>query len=358
MQSAIPSLEWIWGKSWIIELFVVVILLLSINLFLKRIFLRSKRRGELSESDWRFHLDYAAITPARVLLWILLIAFGIDVFAREFQLAGFSYIAPLRNAAIIFSLAWFLLRWKRVLHRVALARPLHDAKGHPRVDPFTVEMASKIFTIFVIFITLLIVMSIFGLNIAPLIAFGGIGAASLGIAGKDVIANFFSGFMLYLTRPFTIGDQIELQQRKLLGHVEEIGWYFTSIRDSQKKPIYIPNAVFSTEPLMNLSRMTHRRMEEFISVRYEDLEKVPKMLEEIRALIQKHPEVDLQLPICVFLEKFGDSALQIEIKVYFLCTRYEEFMQVKQDLLGDIYRLIQNAGVPVPYPTMQVRLQQ
>jgi MscS family membrane protein len=329
-----------------------------VNILLKKFIVRAKKKGETKESDWRFHFDYAVIAPARVLLWILLLAFGADLLVREFRLQGFSYVAPLRNAAIIFCLSWFLLRWKRVFHLVAMARPDPQIKGKLRMDPFTVEMISKLFTIMVIFMTILIVMSIFGLNIAPLITFGGIGAATLGIAGRDVIANFFGGFMIYLTRPFMIGDDIELPQKKLTGKVEEIGWYFTSIRDGHKKPLYIPNAVFSTEPLLNLSRMTHRRMEESIGVRYEDLDKIPKILEEIKNLMVRHPDVDNQQSKSIFLEKFGDVAIFIEVKVYITCTRYEEFMEVKQGLLSDIYRIIQNAGAEMPFPTLQVRLQE
>jgi len=344
-------LEWVVERPWIVELFVVVFLLLFVNILLKKIIVRSKT------NDWRFHFDYAVIAPGRVVLWILLIAFGADLLGREFKLQGVSYVAPLRNAAIIFCLSWFLLRWKRVFHREAMARPGPHVRGKLHMDPFTVEMLSKLFTITVIFMTMLIVMSIFGLNIAPLITFGGIGAATLGIAGRDVIANFFGGFMIYLTRPFMIGDDIELPQKKLTGKVEEIGWYFTSIRDAQKKALYIPNAVFSTEPLLNLSRMTHRRMEESIGVRYEDLDKIPKILEEIRALVTQHPDVDNQLLQSIFLERLGDTAIQIEVKVYITCTRYEEFMEVKQGLLSEIYRIIQNAGAEIPYPTMQIRVQ-
>lgn len=350
-------LEWTMGRTWLIELLIVLCLLFVIQVFLKKILLRSKHRKELKEGDWRYHLDYAAITPARVLLWILLGAFIFDLAVREFKLTGFGYAATLRNAAIIFCLAWFLLRWKRVFHRVVIARTYAQAKGRMWMDPFTVEMVSKLFTILVIFITLLIVMSIFGLNIAPLVAFGGIGAATLGIAGKDVIANFFGGFMIYLTRPFLIGDHIELQQRHINGHVEEIGWYFTSIRDMHKKPLYIPNAVFSTEPLTNLSRMTHRRIEESIGIRYADLDKIPPIIEEAREMLERHTAVDHNQPIHLFLEKFGDTAILLEIKAYISRTRYEEFMGAKQEILSEIYRIIQKQGAEIACPTMEVRMQ-
>ena len=81
-------------------------------------------------------------------------------------------------------------------------------------------------------------------HIAPLLAFGSIGAASLGFAGKDVIANFCSGLMLHITRPFVIGDEIMLPEKNLEGNIEEIGWFKTSIRDKEKRAVYLPNNFF------------------------------------------------------------------------------------------------------------------
>lgn len=349
--------EWFIDHPWMIELTVAILLLFFLNVVLKRILSRSKKMAKLEESDWRFHLDYAAVTPARVLLWILLIAFFVDLMTREFKVVGsFSYVGPLRNAAIIFCLAWFLLRWKKVFHKLIINRSDRTGKGRLSIDPFTAEIIGKIFTVLVIFITLLIVMQIFGLNIFPLVAFGGIGAATLGFAGKDAISNFFGGFMIYLTRPFMVGDLIDLPERKISGHIEEIGWYLTSVRDLQKKPVYIPNSVFSTEPLINQSRMTHRRIDESIAVRYDDFAKIGAIIEEIGTLFEHNSSIDHHQSIYIFLDRYGESAIHIEIKAYVLCTRYEDFMEVKQKIMMEIYKIIERAGAQTPYPTLQVKV--
>jgi len=347
------SFKWL-DRPWIIELGLVIVLLLCIHLVLKKVILRGKK----IEGDWRFHLDYAVAVPMGVLLWILFIAFGIDLMVREFKLMGFAYVIPLRNAAIIVCLAWFFLRWKKVFYQVMVKKIDRPGGERLRLDSFTMEMTSKLLTIVILFMTVLIVMSIFGFNIAPLVTFGGVGAAILGISGKDVIANFFGGFMIYLTRPFRIGDRIDLPGKKLGGVVEEIGWYFTSVRDDQKKPFYVPNAVFSVEPVINLSRITHRRIEESIGVRYEDVDRVPGIVQSIRTLFEEHTGIDHALPVHVFMEAFGQTAIQIEIKVYLSSTRYEEFMEMRTELMRKIYEIIQESGAQIPYPTMAVKLEQ
>ncbi len=349
--------QWLFvDHSWVIEISVALLLLLFLNVVLKRFLGRSKQMEHLKENDWRYHLEYAAVIPARVLLWLLLGTFLLDLGARELNFCGLSYyVGALRNAGIIACLAWFLLRWKKVFRHLVLTRSEQE-KRQLALDPFTWEIIGRLFTIMVLFFAGLIIMQLFGLNVVPLVTFGGIGAAILGIAGKDAISNFFGGLMIYLSRPFMVNDLIELPQRKLIGFIEEIGWYFTSIRDLEKRPLYIPNSVFSTELVVNLSRITHRRIEEFIAIRYDDLKVLPKIIEEVRALFEHNVSIDPHQSIHVFLKNLGEFSVQIEIRAYVLSTRYEDFMEVRQAVLMEICKIIETNGAVIPYPTTQVLL--
>lgn len=336
-------LEWIYNHAWAIEVGIVLILLLVLNFSLKKIL----RRGE---GEWRAHLDYAALAPARVLLWIVLVSFLIDLVVREVGLEGsFTYIPPLRSAGVILCLAWFLLRWKKVFHKTFKKKA---------VDPISLEMIGRLFTIAVIFITTVVVMSLFGLDVAPLITFGGIGAAAIGFASKDVIANFFGGMMLSITRPFNVGDLIELPEKKIEGHIEEIGWYFTSLRDLEKKPVYLPNSMFSTEPLINQSRLSHRLIEETYAICYEDLDKISQFVPEIKAYLDRHPKIDAELPIAVNLKEFSDVSIKIEVSAYTMVTDWLEFLPLKQKILLELYRLIEESGAKMASPMLNVFLKQ
>jgi MscS family membrane protein len=346
---------WILEHFWVAEVVIVLAGLLFLNFLLKKLIFRSKAIAHFKENDWRSHLDYAALAPARALLWLLLAFFLIELIDREAGLGGlFSFAAPLRNAGIVLSLSWFLLRWRKVFHNAIASR---RSKGKLTFDPVSLEIIGKIFTIAVVFVSLLIILQIFGLDIVPLMTFGGIGVAAMGIASKDVIANFFGGLMIYVTRPFTAGDLIELPQKKIIGHVEEIGWYLTSVRDQQKKPIYIPNSIFSTELLINLSRRTHRRIEEVIQIRSDDVKKVFPIIEKIRTFFEHHSEIDHNQTVHVFFKAFGSYSLDIEVEAYTLSTRYEEFMEIKQKILLEIYDIVVKSGADMPYPTSYVILE-
>lgn len=137
------------------------------------------------------------------------------------------------------------------LFNLALRRGLSRLRA---VDRGVVYILGRLLTTVVVVITGLLVLRVLGVDTVPLLAFGGIGAAAAGIAGKDVIANLFGGLMLYITRPFIPGDTILLVEKNLEGTVEEIGWYLTSVRDENQRQILIPNALFSTFPVINTSR--------------------------------------------------------------------------------------------------------
>jgi len=342
-QETLPNWHyWLLEHAWIVEAGFILVLLFLFNFLLKRALVRSKQKAQIKENDWRVHLDSSVIFPLKALLWVLTGSFIFYLTAQELKLADtLGFIVPLRNVAIVFFLTWFLIRWKKVFHNAMAASRI---RGRPTFDPVSLEIIGKLFTLSVLFVALLVILGLFGLNIVPLVTFGGIGAAALGFASREVIANFFGGLMLYATRPFTANDLIEIPAKNIIGYVEEIGWYLTVVRDLKKKPIYIPNAVFSSEILLNFSRITHRCIEETVRIRYGDADKASKIIDEIRCLFEAHPDIDSHQPIQIYLLSFGPFSLEIGIKAYTLSTRYDDFMEIKQTLLLQVHQIIENAG--------------
>lgn len=347
MEILTDSYEWILNHIWVAEIALLLLLLTGLNFVLKKALIHSRDKAQ--KNDWQFHLDLALLSPARALLWVIVLAFTIDLLVRNFELKGiFLYVPHLRNTGIVVCFTWFLLRWKTDVYKAMRTRNL---KGKVSFDLTSLEILDKVFTIAVLFLTFLILLSLFHIDILPLVTFGGIGAAALGFASKDVIANFFGGLMLYISRPFSVNDLIELPQKKLTGYIEQIGWYFTSIRDLDKNLIYVPNFFFPTEPVVNLSRMTHRKLDEIITVRHSDVEKIPSLIEAITHALKKNSHIDQYLRTDVHLLKIAHHGLEIEIKAYVSDTRYEEFMQIRQKILLEICHLIEKAGAQKPLLT-------
>ena len=96
------------------------------------------------------------------------------------------------------------------------------------------DAITKLLQMFVIITATLVVLQTLGVSVSGVLALGGIGGLAIGFAAKDLLANFFGGLMLYLDRPFAVGDWIRSPDREIEGDVEQIGWRLTRIRTFDK----------------------------------------------------------------------------------------------------------------------------
>lgn len=323
---------------------IATFLLTAINYGLKYSLKLLRQRLIAKHPSWKANLDQIIFLPLHFTLWVIGIAYVLEILGYRFNL----WVTPatltnFRNALLIACLAWIMLKWKREIEKTLIDRG---------IDTQTVYIIGKIGTLIILILSGMIILQILGLDIMPLVAFGGIGAAAVGFASKDVIANFCSGLMLYLTRPFTLGEWISMPNCGVEGIVEQIGWYLTTVRDKEKRPNYLPNSIFSQQLVINSSRMSHRHIFEKIGVRYQDFEKIKPLVTALRTVITSHPRVDTHLPILINFNTFTPSSLEIQIDVFTLATRYEEYLAVKQELLLTIYETVRAHGAEMPYPIM------
>jgi MscS family membrane protein len=336
---------------WLVKITIGVIFLIVFQIILSyslKLIKKKAEKNKKTESKDIYKLFY---TPINLLIWIFVIAFILSVIAFEFDLPNFSvYVTKIRNLAIVLDLLWLMFKWKKkIQQRIILRKQKY-------IDKHSIEFIGKIVSITILFITILIVLQLIGLNIMPLMAFSSIGAATIGFAAKDIIANFFGGLMLYMNRPFVKGDLIEVPSQDILGTVENIGWYSTCIKELQKIPIYVPNNIFSNSLIKNKSRRSHRRMEETIKIRYDDFAKVQLIVDEIKDYIIKNNHFDPSLDQYVFFDNFSDFSLDILVKAYTTVTSQKEFYELRHNFLLKVQNIVVKHKAKMPYPIQSVEL--
>ncbi|NND57299.1 MAG: mechanosensitive ion channel family protein, partial [Xanthomonadales bacterium] len=194
-------------------------------------------------------------------------------------------------------------------------------------------------------------------DIAGLMAVGGIGGLAIGLAAKDILANFFGGVTVFIDRPFSIGDWIILKDKDIEGVVEEIGWRQTTIRKFDKRPVYVPNAAFTTASVENPSRMTNRRIYETIGMRYKDISQVEPVTNEVREMLVQHPEIDEKQTLMVHFDAFGESSVDFFIYCMTHTVNWQRYHEVKQDVLLQISRIVQEHGAAIAFPTRTLELE-
>jgi MscS family membrane protein len=260
----------------------------------------------------------------------------------------FGYTGLARQIAIIVLLMMFLVKLiSKVERNIIKNKALKDVNA----DEVTVRVVGRLLRISVLITGTLVVLQTLGISISGVLAFGGIGGVAVGFAAKDLLANFFGGLMIYLDRPFSIGDWVRSPDRNIEGTVEDIGWRLTKIRTFDKRPLYIPNSMFNTIIVENPSRMSNRRIYETIGLRYCDSAKMGEIVEAVKTMLLNHEEIDSTQTMIVNFDSMAASSLDFFVYTFTKTTEWIRFHEIKQDVLLKIIAIIHDHDADIAFPT-------
>ncbi|MGA7802541.1 MAG: mechanosensitive ion channel family protein [Gammaproteobacteria bacterium] len=345
--------SWSGDNTWIVQVFVVVFGVLLLNLLQRLVVARLYRQLQRTRTPWDDALVDAVSKPLSVLIWIVGIAFAADIVHKETAAAIFAAVPPLRDVGVVATIAWFLLRLVTNVQHNVVAR--HEAERDP-YDPTTVDALSKLVRASILITASLVVLQTLGFSISGVLAFGGIGGIAVGFAAKDLLANFFGGLMVYLDRPFQMGEWIRSPDRSIEGTVEHIGWRLTRIRTFDKRPVYVPNSTFMSIAVENPSRMSHRRIYETIGIRYDDADQMEGIVADVKDMLMSHADIDSAQTLMVNFNAFGPSSLDFFVYCFTRTTVWTEYHVVKQDVLVRIQNIIREHGAEIAFPTSTVHV--
>jgi small-conductance mechanosensitive channel len=189
------------------------------------------------------------------------------------------------------------------------------------------------------------------------LAFGGVGGLAIGLSARDIAANFLGGMLLLFNEPFTPGDMVTFRtgNTELIGRVERVGWGQTRIRGRDTRPTYIPNSHFVQTAVTNMERITHRKFEIILQLRYQDGGVMNDIIGKIRDGIRTIPKLDiLSMPFRVNFVKIGTYGLEIEVTCYFATKSIDEFLALQQMANQEILKAISTGGGALALPTSQI----
>lgn len=328
---------------WIVQVFVVVFSTLVINFIATRVLIRIDKALERTKTPWDNVLVHAAQKPIGVFIWLMGLSIAAEISGSEIEPGLSTLIQSVREVGVIVILMWFVLR--------CISESERNLIISTKVDATTASAISKLLRASVVITSVLVILQTLGYSVSGVLAFGGIGGIAVGFAAKDLLANFFGGLMVYLDRPFVIGDWVRSPDQNIEGVVEHIGWRQTRIRTFDKRPLYVPNSTFSVISVENPSRMTHRRINETIGVRYSDFSRLPTILAEIKDMIEHHEDLDTEQIFMVNFNQFGPSSLDFFIYTFTKTVDWRTFHNVKQDVLFKAMQIIEKHGAEVAFPT-------
>jgi len=344
----------------VILVFAAVLGALLVGGFLRLALERVARRLHPVRHAWGHGLLAGAALPAQMLVWVLGIALAGQILLRESggEFAKDSLLAhglaPIRDVGVILAVMWLLLRAVNRIQDNLLLR----AREHGReLDPTAADAIGKLTKASVVITAILMMMQALGFSIAGLLAFGGMGGIAVGFAAQSLVANLLGGLTIFASRPFKVGEYIIIPGTDLMGGVEHIGWRATRLIGFDCKPFYVPNAMFNTQPVINHTRMTSRRIMEDIHVRYADIDAVPAIVADVRDMLGRHPGVKHDFFAFNF-SSCGTFSLKLSLYAFTVGTDYNDYMDTQEDVLLKIADIIRRHGARMTGPASTVEMPQ
>ncbi len=202
----------------------------------------------------------------------------------------------------------------------------------------------------VVLIGLLITLRVIGIDLTTLAIFAGALGVGIGFGLQNIANNFISGVLLLIERPLRASDIVRIGEYE--GEVTQIGMRSMTLKTWDNQEVIIPNSEAISNPFTNWTHSDNIVRTTFtIGISYEaDPHQAKEVIE--RALRQ-HPNVLSDPEPDVWLKEFADSSVNFHVQ-YFVDLRSSRRAEVKSDVLLNIWDVLKEAGIEIPYPKRDV----
>lgn len=258
---------------------------------------------------------------------------------------SFKAFAPkLLTCALVLIIGLILVRAVLSFTRKLLSR----SKLDPTLHHFLVSILGV--TLHIILGTVVVAVLIPN-AVASLVTLLGVFGLAISLAVKDSLANLAGGLSVLFTKPFSIDDYVQVNS--IEGTIDEIRLNYTVMRTIDNKVIHIPNGDVAKAQIINFTGRPMRRLDLNFSIGYgDDFEQAKRIIHDI---LRDSPMALEEPAPLVRMVEHGDSAIKIGCRVW---VKTPDYWSLKFDLLEEVKRRFDNAGISIPYNQMDVHLHQ
>lgn len=354
METVFPA--WAQEKFWVFHIWQWLGLLVSLFISLvlryvsKIVFYVLIKLTRKTKTDWDERVVTTLARPTGyfigILYWfIFLHASGME--GKPFTF--FNYALK-----ILFSINFVYFVYKMTDLVVALFKDNSIREKNP-IDSQLIPLLTKSLRIFFVSLGVLIALQNLGLNVMGLIAGLGIGGLAIALAAKDTAANLFGSAMIFMDRPFKIGDHIIIDSKE--GIVEDIGFRSTRIRTWEDSLVSIPNSVVANANIENMGVRRWRRNVIILSVTYDTSpEKMEAFLEGIKNIVKKNPLVVPDTMNIAFRD-FDASSLNVLMQFGLEVDSLPKNLEGRQNIFFEVIRLAKELDISFAFPTSTLHVE-
>ncbi len=221
-----------------------------------------------------------------------------------------------------------------------------------KMDDTVFEFVLKVTRVFIYVIAVFLVLAILEINLTGLIAGLGLGGVIVTLAAQDTAKNLFGGVVIFIDKPFVVGDWIEMDNYE--GTIEDITFRTTRIRTFENALVNIPNAIIADASVTNWSKMEKRRYKTNLCVELNTpLEKLELLKARIEKMLQERESV-YDDSIIVRFDQITDNGINILIYTYTNSVDYASYLKEVEDINIKIMKILKEQNIELAYDTKTV----
>lgn len=336
-----------------VGLFLLILLLFLshklITFLLDKVFLYLMGKLGYGYVGEKFLLPVARITS------IYLIVVLSSLFIRLLQLPVeiVSIVVKVLNAAkpLIITIVFY-----KIVDIVSLYFAKLAEKTESTLDDQLVPLIRKTLKAFVVIIgSLFVLKEGLEVDIVPFLTGLSIGGLAFALAAQDTIKNFFGSIMIFIDKPFQVGDWIT--SGDVDGTVEEVGFRSTRIRTFRNSVMYIPNGKIADATIDNHGLRQYRRFYTTLTVTLDTPpELIQAFVEGLRQIVDSHPHTRKDA-YNIYFNNLAAYSQDIMFYIFFEVPTWPEELRCRHEILIQIVKLAKTLGVRFALPTQTLHME-
>lgn len=231
----------------------------------------------------------------------------------------------------------------RVIEFIAHIFSIKASKTETKMDDQAIPIVKSILKAFIIVFTILYILKLLEVNVTALIAGVSIGGLALALAAQETVKNFIGSMVVFIDRPFQIGDYVEIEG--ITGIIAEVGLRSTKIRAKDNSVISVPNGKLLSANIKNMGVDEVRMMETKIDLKpTTSVESAELFVEGLKDIVREHPKALIKESL-IHIFNFQSSAVTVRFRTYLKVKSHMEELAVKEDIFKRIMGLVEDLKI-------------
>lgn len=281
-------------------------------------------------------------------LWLIVVfipVLQLPADISQYIILGLKALTPLYGTIVVYRLINVLAYY---LHKIA-------GKTESTLDDQLVPLLRKALKTFVVIVGAFVILQNLNVPILPLLTGLSIGGLAFALAAQDTIKNFFGSLMIFVDKPFQIGDWVT--SGEIDGTVEEVGFRSTRVRTFRNSVVYVPNGKLADSTIDNHGLRQYRRFYTQIALTYDTPPHLIEIfVEGLRKIVAEHPDTRKDY-YHIYFNDMASFSLNVMFYIFFAVPTWPQELKARHEILLEIMKLAEKLGINFAFPTQTLHME-